>query len=148
MASMTIRVTVQSGSTVWTRTSVVENIEAVLQQPGTVGTSNLGGSSATAGRVGLYSYSGVAVAVMVNKAKGSLLKVSAYNVSDDLIGAAVIPTYLPFIAYGGAGTGFTGALNSSATGTDLPDEDLDYVDTLPVLGVRLTDSLYGFKPIS
>jgi hypothetical protein len=148
MATMTIRVTVQSGSFIWTRTAAVEGIEAVSLQTGTVGNADLGGSVSAGGKIGLYSYSGIAVAVVVNKAKGSIVKVNAYNVGDALIGSSVIPNYMPFIIYGGAGTGFTGALNSSASATDVPDEDLDYIKVAKYVGASLTDTLYGFKLIS
>jgi hypothetical protein len=148
MASMTIRVTIQNGSFLWTRTAVVEDLDSVSFQTGNVGSLDLGGSTAVGGRAGLHSYNGIAVAVMVNKAKGSLLKVNAKNVDDDAIGSAVIPTYMPFIAYGSAATGFTGSLGTSATATDVPDEDLDYINTTPYVGTRLTDTLYGFKLIS
>jgi hypothetical protein len=149
MASITIQVTVQSGTFLWTRTAVVEGIEAVSLHSGNPLNFQVGGSETlTTSRHGLYSYGGVAVAVMSNKGRGSVLQVFDRDSSNAQIGSALLPTYLPHIVYGGAGTGFTGALSASDTGTDLPTDDLDGIGAIPYIGATNIQTLYGFKPIS
>jgi hypothetical protein len=148
MASITIQVTVQSGTFLWTRTAVVEGIEAVSLHSGNPLNVIVGGSEASTARLGVYSYGGIAVAVLSSKGRGSVLQVSDYDASDVRIGSALLPTYLPHIVYGGAGTGFTGALSASATGTDLPTDDLDGIGAIPYMGATNIQTLYGFKPIS
>jgi hypothetical protein len=148
MASITIQVTVQSGTFLWTRTAVVEGIEAVSLTSGNPLNIGVGGSESSTGRIGVYSYGGIAVAVLSSKGRGSVIQVSDRDASDARIGSALLPTYLPHIVYGGAGTGFTGALSASATGTDLPADDLDGIECLIYIGATNIQTLYGFKPIS
>jgi hypothetical protein len=148
MASITIQVTVQSGTFLWTRTAVVEGIEAVSLHSGNPLNLQMGGSETlTTGRIGLYSYGGIAVAVLSNKGRGSVLQVTD-NSDSAAIGGALLPTYLPHIIYGGAGTGFTGAMLASDTATDLPTEDIVGIVAIPYIGASNIQTLYGFKPIS
>ena len=148
MASITIQVTVQSGTFLWTRTAVIEGIEAVSLLSGNPLNNQMGGSeSITTSRIGLYSYGGVAVAVLSNKGRGSVLQVTD-NSDSAVIGGALLPTYLPHIIYGGAGTGFTGAMLASDTATDLPTEDIVGIVAIPYIGASNIQTLYGFKPIS
>jgi hypothetical protein len=148
MASITIQVTVQSGTFLWTRTAVVEGLLHVGLHSGNALNVSVGGSEASTGRMGIYSYGGIAVAVLSNKGRGSILQVSDRDASDAQIGSALLPTYLPHIVYGGAGTGFTGALSASATGTDLPTDDIDGILSGPYMGGANTQYIYGFKVIS
>jgi hypothetical protein len=148
MASITIQVTVQSGTFLWTRTAVIEGIEAVSLHSGNPLNNQMGGSeSITTSRIGLYSYGGVAVAVLSSKGRGSVLQVTD-NSDSAVIGGALLPTYLPHIIYGGAGTGFTGAMLASDTATDLPTEDIVGIVAIPYMGATNIQTLYGFKPIS
>ena len=149
MATITIAVTVQSGTFLWTRTAVVADLVDVGLHSGNPLNFQVGGSETlTTGRQGLYSYGGIAVAVLSNKGRGSVIQVFDRDSSDTQIGSALLPTYLPHIVYGGAGTGFTGALSASGTGTDLPADDLDGIVSIAYIGGANVQSIYGFKVIS
>jgi hypothetical protein len=147
MADMTITVTVTARGVSWSRTTTIE-VDAALYQQGDLTTSRIGGSETIGQGASLYSYSGMAVAFLANKAISSLAVLIGTDSSDNAITSPIIPPCVPFIYYGGAGTGFTGAINATATSTDLPTVDLDSVVTSMAMGVSETHSIVGLKAIS
>lgn len=146
MATMSIRVTVQAKGLTWSRTATVEVDTAQFQQ-GNNTNVGLFGVEGSASNYGTQSYTGIAVGVVANKAKGSVAQVSLFS-SAAYVAGAYIQTHLPFIFYSGAGGGFTGAVNGSATATDLPTVDVEQIFPLRVLGSQNIHSLAGLKTIS
>lgn len=146
MATMTIRITVQAKGITWSRTATVEVDTAQFTQ-GNAGGAYLFGAEGTANTVGQYSYSGIAVGVFANKAKGSMVSLIASTSSADL-GGHFVKTHLPFIFYSGAGGGMTGAMNASSTSTDLPSEDVNSLKFGYLLGTLNIHALTGLKAIS
>ena len=55
---------------------------------------------------------------------------------------------IPIMIYGGAGTGFVGAMKTSATATDVPDVDLDGVTNYFWAGHGSFVLMAGLKPVS
>lgn len=146
MATMTIRISVIAKGVTWTRTANVE-VDTALYQQGFTTNASLFGVEGISPNTGQHSYAGIAVGVVANKAKGSLAHVALNNASVYVAGA-FIQTQVPFIFYSGAGGGFTGAMNGSATATDLPTVDATSITCLTILGSPNTHSLAGLKAIS
>ena len=145
MATMTIRITVQAKGITWSRTATVDVDTANYQQGFSAPAAFA--IEGTASSVGTHSYSGIAVGVVANKAKGSVAQLSLCSSGAYVAGAYVQP-HLPFIFYSGAGGGFTGAINGSATATDTPTVDVQYISPIVVLGTQNIHSLAGLKVIS
>lgn len=147
MATMTITVTVSCNGITWSRSAAVE-VDTASMQDGNGGNAILFGTEAvTSANNGMHSYGGLAVGVFANKAKGSigLLQLNNGSGVQMFIG---VTTYLPLIVYSGAGTGLTGAFNTSATATDVADEDIAYVVQTVIIGSQKTTALVGLKAIS
>ena len=144
---MSITITVSCNGVTWSRSAAVE-VDTASMQDGPGGAGILFGTEAvTTTSYGMHSYGGIAVGVFANKAKGSigLLKLNNGSSLEMLVG---VTTYLPVIVYSGAGTGLTGAFNTSATGTDVADEDIAYVGHTIITGSQKTTALVGLKAIS
>lgn len=140
---MTIRVTVTCNGITWSRTATVQ-VDTASTHDGNSGQATLFGPDSGGGTtLGMQSYSGLSVGVFANKAKGSIASVTLNALID-----AGVPTYLPLIVYSGAGTGLTGAINSSATSTDVADQDLTFVTFATMMGAQKTTALVGLKAIS
>lgn len=143
MATMTITVTVSCNGITWSRSAAVE-VDTASMHDGNSGLATLFGPDSGGGTtLAMHSYSGVGVGVFANKAKGSIA-----NVTLNALIEAGVPTYLPLIVYSGAGTGFTGAINSSATATAVADQDLTYVTFATLTGTQKSTALVGLKAIS
>lgn len=147
MATMNITVTVNCNGIIWSRTASVEVDTANIQDGNGANATLFGTEAITSTGNGMHSYSGLAVGVFTNKAKGSIGLLQLNNGSSLEMWAGVV-TYLPLIVYSGAGTGFTGAFNTSATGTDVADEDIAYVVHSIFTGAQKTTALVGLKAIS
>jgi hypothetical protein len=145
MATMNITVSVICNGTIWRRTASIE-VDTANMYEGSLSGPISGAEGETPG-VGMYSYSGIAVGVFANKAKGSIGSVLLNNGSSVNMVAGVV-TYLPLIVYSGAGTGFTGAFNTGATATDVPDEDVAIASLSGIAGALKTTALVGLKAIS
>ena len=144
---MSITITVSCNGVTWSRSAAVE-VDTASMQDGYGANGTLFGTEAiTSNNNGMHSYGGIAVGVFANKAKGSigLLKLVNGSSLEMLIG---VTTYLPVIVYSGAGTGLTGAFNTSATATDVADEDIAYVVQSIITGSQKTTALVGLKAIS
>jgi hypothetical protein len=50
--------------------------------------------------------------------------------------------------YSGAGTGFTGAFNTSATATNVADQDVAILTLSRIIGAQKTTAIVGLKAIS
>ena len=146
MATMTISITVQARGVTWTRTASLD-VDTALYQQGEMRNTAYMASEAVSGASGIHSYSGCAALVVANKAKGSVFAVQALGASGSL-GTYILPTYLPLILLSGVGGGYTGAANTSASATDVPDEDITHIVNGPVLGTQNTHTLAGLKAIS
>ena len=147
MATMTITVTVSCNGITWSRSAAVE-VDTASMQDGYGANGILFGTEAvTTANNGMHSYGGLAVGVFANKAKGSIGLLQLNNGSGMQMFVGVT-TYLPLIVYSGAGTGLTGAFNTSATGTDVADEDIAYVVQTVIIGSQKTTALVGLKAIS
>ena len=144
---MTIKVTVNAKGVTWSRTTTID-VDTAAYQQGDLTTSRIGGSETIGQGASIYSYAGIAVAVLANKAAASLATYIATDSSDNAVATVVVPTTLPFLMYGGAGTGFTGAVNATATSTALPTIDLDSIVTSILMGTSETHSIIGLKAIS
>lgn len=147
MATMTITITVSCNGVTWSRTASVE-VDTASMQDGLGANALLFGTEAvTSANNGMHSYGGLAVGVFANKAKGSigLLQLNNGSLLQMFVG---VTTYLPVIVYSGAGTGFNGAFNTSATATDVADEDIAYVVQTVFTGSQKTTALVGLKAIS
>jgi hypothetical protein len=148
MATMNITVTVNCNGIIWSRTASVEVDTASMQDGNSGGSITFGTEATTTTSYGMHSYSGIGVGVFTNKARGAVGVVSLFNSDRTVISTSAVMTYLPLIVYSGAGTGFTGAFDASATGTDTPDEDICSVTMSTISGARRTTALVGLKAIS
>ena len=146
MATMTITITVSCNGVTWSRTAAVE-VDTASMQNGYAAGQILFGTEAVASANGIHSYSGIAVGVYANKAKGSIGLLALNNNSGVQMFIGVT-TYLPVIVYSGAGTGFTGAFNASATATDVADEDILSMGQSIITGSINSTALVGLKAIS
>jgi hypothetical protein len=145
MATMNITVSVICNGTIWRRTASIEVDTASIRDGST--SAFVFGAEAETPSLGMHSYSGIAVGVFANKAKGSIGSVLLNNGSTvEMITGLV--TYLPLIVYSGAGTGFTGAFNTGATATDVPDEDVATLSMSVFIGTQKTTAIVGLKAIS
>jgi hypothetical protein len=146
MATMNITVTVNCNGIIWSRTASIE-VDTASMQEGNTGAGLTFGAEAETPSYGMHSYSGIAAGVFANKAKGSIGSVTLNNGSTVSMVAGVT-TYLPLIVYSGAGTGFTGAFNTSATATEVPDEDVAILTLSRIIGAQKTTAIVGLKAIS
>lgn len=147
MATMTITVAVSCNGTTWSRTASIEVDTASMQDGYAGGSLIFHTESVATGSLGRHSYGGIAVGVFANKAKGSIGALTLNNGSSLQMIIGVV-SYLPVIVYSGAGTGFTGAYNTSATATDVADEDIAFIGNSVIMGTQKTTALVGLKAIS
>lgn len=155
MADMTITITVKANVggviTTWTRTGTVTDIDAALFRSGEMqATTSFAPVGSVAGQgIGLYSESGLAVFVGVMKGNNSLTYFGCTNAADASIGRPMLFPGIPLLLYGGAGTGYVGAMATSGSGSDVPDEDLATVGSLVHAGHSSGYVfLAGLKPVS
>jgi hypothetical protein len=146
MATMTITITVNAKGVTWSRTAQIE-VDTALYQQGQARNSTYMAAETVSGGNALHSYSGLAALVVASKARGSLYGVSVYGSGGEL-GTYILPAYLPLILFSGVGGGFGGAANTSAAGTDLPDEEITHMTNGPVIGTQNTQTIAGLKAIS
>lgn len=147
MATMTITIAVSCNGITWSRTASVEVDTASMQDGYSGGASIFHTESVATGSLGRHSYGGIAVGVFANKAKGSIGALTLNNGSSLQMIVGVV-SYLPVIVYSGAGTGLTGAYNTSATATDVADEDIAFIGNSLIMGTLKTTALVGLKAIS
>jgi hypothetical protein len=141
MPTMTITITASGNGVTWSRSASIVVDTALIQ------TGDSGSIFATeGGGVGTISYSGAAVVLFANKARGSLVKLLLNEGTTPL--GPILPTHLPFVMYSGVGTGFTGAAKFSATATHTPDNDLVGASYSLLTGPLNNASLVGLKLIS
>lgn len=156
MADFTITIRV-SGSVdgqafAWTRTAIVNDIEEAIYGLNASTQANTGLGSDEAGGFpldGHHSYSGVAVACFVHNNPATIVTLNPIDPTGTVYCSVLMAPGIPMIYYGGAGTGFTGAFNSSNTGTDTPTVDMvGTVSTVPFIGTGTIGGLIGLKPVS
>ena len=146
MATMTITITVNAKGVKWSRTASIE-VDAAQYQQGNSRNSALFPPEGTASSMGIHSFAGMAVALFANKSKGAVHELYFYTGSTMTSGVS-LSTYHPFVLYAGVGTGFSGAINGSATDTDTPTLDADYALLGAFTGAQTSQALVGLKPIS
>jgi hypothetical protein len=139
---MNITVTASSGGTTWSRTASIEVDTAASHQGQTPGSSYIYGTEAQAPELGVHSYSGIAVGIFANKGKSQKM----YVILSGTVGISpLVQTHMPLIVYSGAGTGFTGAINTSGTSTDTCTVDITKVS---LMTNGTSASVVGLKAIS
>ena len=147
MADMTIQIIVSAKGLTWSRTATIEVDTAMAQTGSTNALSTVLGTEAASSSLGIHSFAGMGVGFFANKARGSLTSI-IFNGSGGYLSGVMLPSHLPFILYAGAGTGFTGATNGSASATDVPDEDIASATIAAKFGVQNTQSIIGLRAIS
>lgn len=144
---MTITITVNAKGVTWSRTASIEVDTAQYQQGDAVQAILFGSEAVRTTGLGMHSYDAIAVLFVANKAKGSIGIATIANSGSASI-RPLVTTYLPLIVYNGAGTGFTGAFNTSGKGTDTPTGDNIGLAIAVVMGASQTQAIAGLKATS
>lgn len=157
MADMTITITVTgrvgTNNITWSRTATVESLLGAIHRVGDGSTNELALSYPAASETpttgtGVYS-SGLAVTCIVHNGENGMARVNVFDSSKNDYNGPILPQGIPFIAYNGAGAGgFNGGVNFSATLTDTPTNDIDYLTVRNYSGQAPWSSLTGLKLIS
>lgn len=153
--TITISVTGRIGGNniTWSRTATVEGLLGAVHRVGEGSTSEQSLTCAMASETpaigtGVYS-TGAAVCCIVHSGQGASAFLDIYDSSKNDYNGPVLPEGLPFITYNGAGAGgFNGGINLSATATDTPTNDIDYILVRSISGQAPWSSLTGLKLIS
>jgi hypothetical protein len=136
----------------WSRSATVADIDAAVYGLNASAQTNSGLGSDEAGGFavdGHHSYNGVAVACFVHNNPGTILTLNPIDPTGTVFASVMMPPNVPMIYYGGAGTGFTGAFNSSNTGTDTPTVDMvGAISVVPFIGSGSIAGLLGIKAVS
>jgi hypothetical protein len=146
--SITVTGSIGGQSFSWSRTATVANIEAAVYGISATGylAGNTEGEEQTAD--GIYSYAGAAVIAVVHTNPATVVNVGATCTDTAQRGRFLAPAFVPMIYYNGAGTGFTGGVNASATSTDTPTIDIAGTTVAQMMGNGPVASLLGLKAIS
>jgi hypothetical protein len=132
----------------WSRSTTIEGIEAAVYGLSIIneliGTPEAGLQTTD----GIYSYSGAAVICTVHTNPGTVFDVGALCSDGGVRAQFLVPAFVPMIYYNGAGTGFTGGVNASATSTDTPTIDIAGTTVAQMMGNGPVASLLGLKAIS
>ena len=153
MADFTITITVSSrvgsATTVWERTAVIADMEGMVYRNTNIQVNNTFSSESGAiGGAGIYSFTGLNAVVVVGQGAGGVFQISPRSSAGASMGDPIMASGVPFLMYGGAGTGFTGAGKTSAVGTDVPTVDLDGFALSLYAGNGTFTALAGLAPIS
>jgi len=151
--TITIRVTASIGGQAfaWTRTATVANIDAAVYGLNGPSSGSSGVTEALVGSTavdGVYSYSGAAVVCVVHTNPGMVSNIPILDAAGAQRGGFLAVPFVPVIYYNGAGTGFTGGINSSNTATDTPTVDIVAGAAQYFTGSGPTATLIGLKAIS
>jgi hypothetical protein len=153
---MTITITVTGriggNNITWSRTASVEGLLGAVHRvgEGVVEQQQIHAmaSEASGTGVGLYS-TGAAVCCVVQNGEGTTTSLDIYDTANNSYKGPLLPEGMPFIVYNGAGAGgFNGGINRSATSTDTPTIDIDYILVQSISGHAPWSSLTGLKLIS